>query len=119
MIETNDLYYASYLYCEGLSLSNLEIRHDVKLGETVYFVFNSSEQQKEKKLEEDYVSSYVSHYLASLSKLRDAMYSLINTQGRKTINEQHKNIKRTNQRKIQRTNKKNQAANQYSGVSSR
>lgn len=86
MIETNNLYYASYLLTEGLSINNVEKQYDESFKNTVVFSFNSDDLNNEKVLEKKYLSGIatinIRQYLDNLVKVRDIMY---NVMGRKKL----------------------------------
>ena len=99
MIETNNLYYASYLFSEGLEIANVEKRYDNRLGNTVVFIFNGVDEETEDKLQEAFAEgtayTNIRGYLESLDKIRDIMYGLMNKNQRGAKDEQTKRIARS------------------------
>ena len=81
MIQTNNLYYASYLLTQGLSISNVEKRYDKDFKDTVVFCFDSKDLKNEKSLEQKYASGIavinIRAYLDNLVKVRDILYSVM------------------------------------------
>ena len=86
MIETNNLYHASYFLCEGLNIHNVEKRYDEKIGSTVVFTFKGDAKQ-ENKLQKLYNTgtalTNIRSYLTSLVTIRDIMYNLVNNSSNK------------------------------------
>ena len=86
MIETNNLYYASYLLTEGLSINNVEKQYDENYKNTVVFYFQSENLESEKNLEKKYLSGIatinIRQYLDNLVKVRDIMYNFMGTKKR-------------------------------------
>lgn len=80
MLETNNLYYASFLFAEGFTLVNIERRRDEKFGETVVFTFGSFDPESERRAEVAYNEGRamvnVRRYLTSLEKVRDILHGL-------------------------------------------
>ena len=99
MIETNNLYYASYLFNEGLNIANVEKRNDTRLGDTVVFIFTADNKDLEDRIErafqEGTALTNVCGYLDSLTKVRDIMYGFMNTSSK---NNNTKNTSLKNQR---------------------
>ena len=89
MIETNNLYYASYLFSEGLNLKNVEKRDDQRFGDTIVFVFYDTDHDREQRLikryEDSTASTNIRKYLFSLERIRDIMHSIMN-KGTRAVN---------------------------------
>lgn len=81
MIETNNIYYASYLLTEGLSISNVEKQYDDNFKNTVVFYLSSGNKEHEKQLEQKYISGIattnIRSYLDNLIKVRDIIYNVM------------------------------------------
>ena len=81
MIETKNIYFASYLLNEGMAISNVEMRHDYDLGNTVVFIFNSKSLEMESKIEKEFnegkALTNIREYLDNLVKVRDIVYSIM------------------------------------------
>ena len=82
MIETNNMYHASYYLCEGLNISDVEKRHDNRLGETVYFSFHGDTDEHEDKIKTKFESGIavcnIRAYLTSVVTIRSIMRSALN-----------------------------------------
>ena len=77
MINTSNVYYASFLLNEGLSISAVEMVDSPKYGKTVQFSFRAGDEAIEQKLEKEYrqekAVTNIRKYIDSLTICRDLM----------------------------------------------
>jgi len=79
MIETNNMYHASYYLSEGLDLKSVDKKYNPRFGETVVLVFAAEEKETEEKIRKEFESGTavcnIRSYLTALVTVRDIIYS--------------------------------------------
>jgi len=81
MIQTNNMYYASFILTEGLEVCGAEVVNDEKFGHTVKFSFKGKDEKSEKALEKLYKNeeafTNIRLYLNNLILIRDIMHGMM------------------------------------------
>ena len=104
MIETNNLYYASFLLNEGLEITNVRLGWDEKFGQTVIFNFTDHDPAVERGLERSYreetAVTNIRKYIDALVRVRDIVYRVTNNTRTKTDRTKGKSNDKARDRRI-------------------
>jgi len=81
MIQTNNMYYASFIMTEGFEVCGAEVINDEKFGQSVQFSFKGKDEKAEKTLEKLYKNeeafTNIRRYLNNLILIRDIMHGMM------------------------------------------
>jgi len=100
MLDTNNVYFASFLMTNGLFVADTKVVSDPQHGRTVQFSFYSPDAEEEQKLKKAYdceeAKVNIRRYLDNLVLIRNVMYSKLKrneetgtTETEKTAGEKH------------------------------
>ena len=99
MIETNNMYHASYYLCEGLNISAVEKRYDSRLGETVDFFFQGESEKLELKIKQKFDSGIavcnIRAYLTSVVTIRNILRSTLNNSNNRKREDNNESRRKT------------------------